>query len=484
MCGIGGMLLLDKRKTLDHEMQVNAITLLMELQDRGKSAWGIYIEKLGKYNKRLYCEKPDDTLGGEIFKTENSPAEFFGIKGSKVYLDHSNVLLMHSRAATQGDAGNNENNHPYHTKDFILAHNGVIGNDTRLKTKYDIKSDIECDSYIIIALIQHFVDEGKSIIEAIKETAEEIEGSFACWLYHKEKGDLYLFRYGTSTTIHYYFDRKNNAFVFASESDFIHKSYKLDDKVKEDIEELSDSKIYKLTKGSLTQVGKFTAHSEYRHHTCNNMMGMRTGGVDESFHNRNRTPTLSKINESLVYLYKQFEEYEKGPKIKTIVSVVRNNVVLLVEPEEIINLLDKCGFAKYKQVKPIFNSNFFKYTVSPKEHINELVNKLKKHLGDVTDVNFTIVDEDVSESEKSFRSVLQDLAETLECTLTITDTHYILKYPEHINIEPHRADMFKKVGFIFDKKNTIKMAKSPHHRKKIAIILKKVLKWDGDISDE
>jgi len=72
MCGIGGIILLDRRKTLDKELQISTLSLMYNLQKRGTSAWGVYIEKTG-HQDGLYCgDKSPYPMTGELFKRKDS----------------------------------------------------------------------------------------------------------------------------------------------------------------------------------------------------------------------------------------------------------------------------------------------------------------------------------------------------------------------------------------------------------------------------
>ena len=77
MCRLGGLVLLNKQKTFDKELQTSAITLLFSLQTLGKDAWGYYLEKKGKSNNKMYCGVKDEEMTGELFKHTGSVDEFF-----------------------------------------------------------------------------------------------------------------------------------------------------------------------------------------------------------------------------------------------------------------------------------------------------------------------------------------------------------------------------------------------------------------------
>ncbi len=92
----------------------------------------------------------------------------------------SNIILGHTRMATQGDKKDNFNNHPFSGRTgatrFALAHNGVLHNDFRLQKQYDLPAtNIETDSYVAVQLLE----QSKSLdFAALISMAEKVEGSF------------------------------------------------------------------------------------------------------------------------------------------------------------------------------------------------------------------------------------------------------------------------------------------------------------------
>jgi len=250
MCGICGVVHL-RRNEFPKCMQERAIKLLKEIESRGKSAFGIYVYN-PKFN--LYVREERSDIIGHLFKIKGSVSSFFKDKEGKIDLKDSSIFLAHTRAPTNGSPDDNENNHPFNTKDFILAHNGVIGNHEELKKKYGLEYDSECDSAIIIHLIQHFYDLTHDVVESIRRTAEELSGSYACWLFHKETSDVYLFRH--SNPIYYFVDKRNKCIVFASEFRHIDSIY--DKKLTySDVPSLPEDKIFVVNDDGLECVGEF-----------------------------------------------------------------------------------------------------------------------------------------------------------------------------------------------------------------------------------
>ncbi len=116
MCAIFG--LIDYNHTLNAKQREKLLRVLSEeCEERGTDATGYAFNYNGKLTiyKRPYA-------------------------AHKVHLrlhDDSNVIMGHTRMATQGNKLDNRNNHPFPGKventSFALAHNGVLHNDVRLR---------------------------------------------------------------------------------------------------------------------------------------------------------------------------------------------------------------------------------------------------------------------------------------------------------------------------------------------------------------
>jgi glucosamine 6-phosphate synthetase-like amidotransferase/phosphosugar isomerase protein len=112
----------------------------------------------------------------------------------------SNFIVGHNRLATTGDKNKNFNNHPFRINDFVMVHNGVVSNHKELRKGFNIKSEVETDSYVIIWLINHFFEKSKvknrqeKICNAIRKTAKKLIGQFSVMLYDSLNNDLYYFK--------------------------------------------------------------------------------------------------------------------------------------------------------------------------------------------------------------------------------------------------------------------------------------------------
>lgn len=94
--------------------------------------------------------------------------------------EDANIILGHTRMATQGDCKKNYNNHPFFGKvrgmKFALAHNGIVYNDDKLQ--HDMKlpvAKIETDSYVAVQLIEK---SGELSEKSLAKMAQKINGPF------------------------------------------------------------------------------------------------------------------------------------------------------------------------------------------------------------------------------------------------------------------------------------------------------------------
>jgi len=221
VCGIGGVYCFGKERLTENDAE-RIIILSILLEKRGKTAFGFYNgEKVIKFPGRA------SDIIEEISKI--TPFENL-IVGKKMF-------LVHTRYPTSGDPLINANNHPFETKNFILAHNGYLWkygylNDDKYKIdkkrkikelKKDDEDDeideIETDSYQIILRLEREYAKDNDPINALKRVMEEIynDGVYALWVYAKKNDLLMLYRDFNPLYIAYDEDK----LWFASENDML-----------------------------------------------------------------------------------------------------------------------------------------------------------------------------------------------------------------------------------------------------------------------
>jgi glucosamine--fructose-6-phosphate aminotransferase (isomerizing) len=188
MCGI--TFIISKNKINIIQNLLNSLELI---QNRGYDSMGVcyfdnstnnyIIEKnASTYNKDCYDLLKNKLLNNNIF---------------------SHVGLGHTRWATHGGK-TDINSHPHISEkgNIILVHNGIINNFEDLKLKLlnnGIKFKSETDSEVIANLIEYYLlYMGNTIEEAIQNTINELEGTWALVIiYTKELDTYYVTRKGS-----------------------------------------------------------------------------------------------------------------------------------------------------------------------------------------------------------------------------------------------------------------------------------------------
>jgi len=212
MCGIIGVLSYQK---FNNDF-IEIIKKSMEdIEARGSHSFGYYT-----YPNNRRFKAVGRVTDYNALETDKRKGDF------QVDLKDQHIFLGHTRLAT-GNASYNkiENNHPFETTDFIMAHNGMIYNNTELRKEFNIKSEVETDSYVIIHLIQHFYDSIKEkdnserIKKAIERTSNIVKGYFSCWLINKPTGKVFLFK-SKSADLAVSYSKKLSSFFFASDSKY------------------------------------------------------------------------------------------------------------------------------------------------------------------------------------------------------------------------------------------------------------------------
>lgn len=193
MCGIAGIFVTNKSRINDAALHRLARSLLVAIQTRGSDATGY-----------VYLNKHGNTCLAKAPVTAKSFVDIPGHLLSKKKAEMPQLILLHARFATHGEASNNMNNHPLYSKvsGLSLIHNGWLLNDTELETDFELKKDAEVDTETYLRLIEKFYFQGetKSVESGIKEATKLVYGAVVCamirggkpgvmWLW-RDKGDL------------------------------------------------------------------------------------------------------------------------------------------------------------------------------------------------------------------------------------------------------------------------------------------------------
>jgi len=148
------------------------------LQNRGYDSVGISSIKNGQINTIKYAST---NTHNSLEKLENKVLENKEI---------SNCAIGHTRWATHGGK-TDINAHPHHdaTDRISIVHNGIIENFQEIKSRlinkgYHFKS--QTDTEIISVLIGCHLDNGETIEKSIKKTVEELTGTWALVIIHRD----------------------------------------------------------------------------------------------------------------------------------------------------------------------------------------------------------------------------------------------------------------------------------------------------------
>lgn len=130
------------------------------------------------------------------------------------------VIMGHTRAATQGKASHNQNNHPFPGRagslPFALAHNGVLFNDYQLQRQFNLpRTKVETDSYVAVQLLERA---GKLTFKTLREMAEQLEGSFTITVLDRHE-NLYLVKGNNPLTL--YLFPKRGFYLYASTTEIL-----------------------------------------------------------------------------------------------------------------------------------------------------------------------------------------------------------------------------------------------------------------------
>jgi predicted glutamine amidotransferase len=180
-----------------------------------------------------------------------------------------NFIVGHNRLSTKGDAKDNKNNHPFETKNWIVVHNGVLYNDDEIKKLYKFRYNEKVDSAIIPALLEYFTKEGKTELEAVKTTAEEISGWYSIICYHKPTNTMYYFKNSkTDFFMALIEDDRGKVLVASTNEDTIEDCYTKYDMIfskpkyhRKTIVEPAEEIIYKIDGDRIQEVDGFTENT-------------------------------------------------------------------------------------------------------------------------------------------------------------------------------------------------------------------------------
>lgn len=176
MCGIAGFIVKDPSSSIDREKLLDA--LLLGIDDRGGDATGFVAR-----NREGLLEWHKASCDARDFIPYRRPVP--------VYAD---VVIAHTRWATQGSPAFPENNHPIKRGPIFVTHNGVIFNDRELFRETARVPYGQVDSEAIAALL---ADVG-TLDKKVGPRLGDIDGSAAIVALDERDGTVLLARISSS----------------------------------------------------------------------------------------------------------------------------------------------------------------------------------------------------------------------------------------------------------------------------------------------
>jgi asparagine synthetase B (glutamine-hydrolysing) len=207
MCGIFGIITRQNNSAFK-KFQEMTNDLFRLSESRGKEAAGIIILS----DKTIHVYK--EPISASKFIKKTTYQQLFTKLAKKSCFPLA--VIGHARLATNGFQTNNSNNQPVITKNVIGVHNGIIVNDQFLWQKILVKKPrFEVDTEVIFELINHFLEKGFSLIGAIQQAYQNIEGSASLAMVIKDRGMISL---TTNTgSLYILILKKPQVLIFASE---------------------------------------------------------------------------------------------------------------------------------------------------------------------------------------------------------------------------------------------------------------------------
>ncbi len=216
MCGIFG-LTIKENSNFNFSSLESTITRLFKLSEsRGKEAAGIAIFTDKKIN---IFKQP---VSASLLVKEEKYKELFE-KLSKDMIS-SLTVIGHTRLVTDGAQESNYNNQPVIKKDIVGIHNGIIVNHDKLWKQFPMKREYEVDTEVMLSLIDYFYQEKKSLISAVQNTFNYIQGAASIAVLFKNLNRLLLAT--NNGSLYLYIDKQKNFLIFASELYILKKFFK------------------------------------------------------------------------------------------------------------------------------------------------------------------------------------------------------------------------------------------------------------------
>jgi hypothetical protein len=236
MCGIAGLYIKDPSKPgmtrKDREQLIDR--LFVGLEKRGRHATGMVVSSGTKT---------------QLVKKDVSAVEF--IKRRPKVLTRPDMILLHTRWATQGPPANNDNNHPVVCGSVFAVHNGHVANDWELFDEHDLTRNAQVDSEIIPQLFNKFG------LDKAHLALQELEGGVATAVIDPQRfPHTMVVAKGESSPVVYW--ETDVGLIFASESsilsDAVNRTFGKDTVKYGDLKHMTGGELLLLEDGGMEKL--------------------------------------------------------------------------------------------------------------------------------------------------------------------------------------------------------------------------------------
>jgi len=155
-----------------------------------RNVLGILVEGLRRLEYRGY-----DSAGVALI--DNNALEVRKAQGKVINLEAAidanpttgSAGIAHTRWATHGKPSQ-ANAHPHTSGNIAIVHNGIIENHDSLRKQLQDKGYIfnsQTDTEVVAHLINDYIKQGETLLQAVKNTIAECEGAYALGVIHSEE---------------------------------------------------------------------------------------------------------------------------------------------------------------------------------------------------------------------------------------------------------------------------------------------------------
>jgi glutamine---fructose-6-phosphate transaminase (isomerizing) len=217
MCGIFGIIANKESKlTIDRTKSI-AKELFLLSESRGKESSGMAIKN--GLDRKIHVMKKSIPASKFVASAEFN--DFFNNSLQSAFssgkLDGPIAIIAHARLVTNGSQENNNNNQPVIKSDCVAVHNGIITNVDELWDKYAfLNREFEVDTEVFVAMISHKMHSGKSIMDAVQESYQEMKGTASTAILLADSSTVILS--SNNASLYFSYNLENQLLLFASEN--------------------------------------------------------------------------------------------------------------------------------------------------------------------------------------------------------------------------------------------------------------------------